>query len=304
VLDGDIQTYDAHEDVSVFHPSELKIEVKDVNQDHFNDLLFVGEKLMLGKYSEDSVWFDVENGKAFTVEHPAMRIPVKYEFLFDRQSGHFIENKDPSTSRSQQMIIQDTIRRIIVDDYPVKNKMLEDKSRSNSGRMIKSGETYSYDQVWFGNDSLKQTLVFELYTDYHRLLTYHFFNNEIPTDLINSMALGTADGNSLTEKQKLTDINGFFRQAKKINSSYFTSRKGFNLGDEKQKAVDIYGKPDKQSFHKGIEKLEWEFIGDVFYDGKSDLKGKPLAKGSFGHQVVMYFKDGLLVGQILHNDIP
>jgi hypothetical protein len=95
VLDGAVQTYDAHQDASVFEPSELKIEVKDLNHDHFNDLLFFGDKLMLGKYSEDRVWVDGENGKEFTVEHPAKRIAVKYEFLYDKQSGHFVESKYP-----------------------------------------------------------------------------------------------------------------------------------------------------------------------------------------------------------------
>jgi len=53
-----------------------------------------------------------------------------------------------------------------------------------------------------------------------------------------------------------------------------------------------------------MEELEWNFIGDVFYDGKSDLHGKPLAKDSFGHHVIMYFKKSRLIGLILYNDIP
>lgn len=53
-----------------------------------------------------------------------------------------------------------------------------------------------------------------------------------------------------------------------------------------------------------VEKLEWEFIGDESYDRKSDLKGKTLAKDSFGHQIIMYFKKDKLIGLILHNDIP
>ncbi len=76
------------------------------------------------------------------------------------------------------------------------------------------------------------------------------------------------------------------------------------MGTKKQKAIDVYGKPDKESMNADFEKLEWEFIGDIFYDGKTDLKGKPLAKESFGHQIIMYFKNGKLVGQILLNAIP
>ncbi len=88
-FDYDVQTYDAHEDLSVFEPNELKIGFKDENKDGFNDIVFTGQKLMLGKYTKDSLWYDVENGKPFTVENPADRISIKYIFLYDKQTGHF-----------------------------------------------------------------------------------------------------------------------------------------------------------------------------------------------------------------------
>lgn len=87
--DYDVQTYDAHGDLSVFEPYELNIAFKDENKDGFNDILFTGQKLMLGKYTKDSLWYDVENGKPFTVENPADRISIKYIFLYDKKTGHF-----------------------------------------------------------------------------------------------------------------------------------------------------------------------------------------------------------------------
>ncbi|MBP8994803.1 MAG: hypothetical protein KBG30_13485 [Bacteroidales bacterium] len=200
--------------------------------------------------------------------------------------------------------IPDTIKKFVVDDYPVTNEMLADKTSSNSSYKKQSGQTFSYDKAWFSNDTLKQTLVFELYTDYHRLVTYHFLDNDIPTDLINRMELHIDGGELASDKQKLKDFSGFLKQTTKINSSYFITDKGLRLGDTKQKAVETYGNPDKQTITDGIEKLEWLFIGDTSYDGKTDLKGKPLADNSFGHQILMYFRNGKLIGQILHNDIP
>ena len=91
-----IQTYDAHEDLSVFEPNELKMEFLDDNKDGFNDIVFTGQKLMLGKYTKDSSWYDVENGKPFTVKNPASRHFVKYIFLYDKQSGHFKAKSDYS----------------------------------------------------------------------------------------------------------------------------------------------------------------------------------------------------------------
>ena len=214
------------------------------------------------------------------------------------------KNEDVLTNTEKSVSIPDTIKKFVVDDYPVTNEMLADKTSDNSSYKKQSGQTISYDKVWFSNDTLKQTLVFELYTDYHRLVTYHFFSNDVPTDLINRMELHIDGGELAPDKQKLKDFGGFLKQTTIINSSYFNTDKSFRLGDTKQKAVETYGNPDKQTTSDGIEKLEWNFIGDQFYDGKTDLKGKPLADNSFGHQIIMYFRNGKLIGQILFNDIP
>jgi len=200
--------------------------------------------------------------------------------------------------------ISDTIKRFVVDDFPVTNEMLADKTSNIFSYKKQSGQTFSYDKAWFSNDTLKQTLVFELYTDYHRIVTYHFYNNDIPTDLINRMELHIDGGELALDKQKLKDFSGFLKQTTKINSTYFITDKGFRLGDTKQKAIENYGFPDKSLTNNGIEKLEWDFVGDEIYDGIPDLKGKSFAKDSFGYQVVMYYKNGKLIGQILHNDIP
>ena len=118
------------------------------------------------------------------------------------------------------------------------------------------------------------------------------------------MELHTNNGDGATQEQKLKDFSGFLNTTTKINSSYFVSNKGFALGDSKQKAIGVYGNPDKQALIDGVEKLEWSFVGAISYDGKIDFKGKPLAENSFGHQVIMYFKSDKLVGLVLHNDIP
>ena len=87
--DYDVPTYDAHEDQSINEPFELNIAFKDENKDGFNDIVFTGQKLMLGKYTKDSSWYDVENGKPFSIENPAERISIKYIFLYDKQTGYF-----------------------------------------------------------------------------------------------------------------------------------------------------------------------------------------------------------------------
>lgn len=201
--------------------------------------------------------------------------------------------------------ISDTIIRFSVDDYPITSEMFADHKVDNSSIYKKaSGLTQSLDKLWFSNDSLKQTIVIELYTDNHRLAIYHFYNKGFPNDLIKQIELHTQGGEAATEKQKQKDFQGFLFQSKKINSTCFVSDKGFKLGDNREKAIKIYGDPDEHTFNNEFEKLVWKFFGDNLYNGKENLKGKPLAKDSYGHQVVMYFKENKLSGQILYNDIP
>ena len=201
--------------------------------------------------------------------------------------------------------VPDTIKRLVVDDYPVTNEMFAQQRVDNSSTFRKvSGLTQSLDKVWFGNDTLKQALVFELYTDYHRLATFSFYTNSFPPDLIKQIELHTQDGEVVSEKQKQKDFQGFLNQTVRINSTYFISDKGFKLGDNKQKAIKLYGTPDEQTLNNGFEKLAWIFTGDNLYDGKENLKGKALAQDSYGHHITMFFKGNKLVGQILYNDIP
>ena len=183
--------------------------------------------------------------------------------------------------------------------------MIAEQKTDNSSSYKKiSGKTQSLDKAWFTNDTLKQTLIFEMYTDGHRLVTYHFLNNEIPTELIDKIELHTSEGELATKQQKTNDFKGFLLQSIKIGSKYFTTDKGLKLGDTKQKILKIYGQPNKRTSINEIEKFEWTFVGDILYDGKEDLKGKPLAKDNYGHQAYLFFKNGKLIRQILHNDIP
>lgn len=182
--------------------------------------------------------------------------------------------------------------------------MREQGKDEGSSYIKTSGKITSGEKAWFTNDTLKETLVFELYTDGHRLVTYHFYNDDIPIDLIDRIELHAKSGELANRQQKLQDFKGFLQQSIKIDEKYFTTNKGLLLGDSKEKVLKIYGQPHKKSKKNGIEKLEWSFVGDLLYDGKKSLHGKPLAKNNYGHQAYLFFKNEKLIGQILHNDIP
>jgi hypothetical protein len=197
---------------------------------------------------------------------------------------------------------QKTGKKIIPDDYPVTDAMLG-RDVNQDAREIKSGDVYSIDKVWFRNDSLKQILVFELYTDQFRNMIFHFKTDDIPKELINTMELHTEDRDTANQKAKEKTFYGFTRLAKPLAKNYFRTNKGFKLDNSKDKAIKMYGKADKISKRDGVETYEWDYIGDSFYDAKKDI-GKKIAVNSYGHQVIMFFRNNKLIGIIFHNDIP
>ena len=217
-------------------------------------------------------------------------------------------NLDDTTQRytsKDSSSMTDTFSRFTVDDYPISFEMMAEQKGDNSSSYKKiSGKTQSLDKAWFTNDSLDQTLVFELYTDGHKLATFHFYNDDIPTELLQRLELHSLEGEMADMQQEKRDFPGFLKQSVRINSRYFKSDKGIELGDNKEKILNIYGNPDKTTVNKGVEKLEWNYVGDILYDGKEDLKGRPLAKNNYGHHAYLFFKNGKLIGQLLYNDIP
>jgi hypothetical protein len=198
-----------------------------------------------------------------------------------------------------QTAFSQTAEKITPDDFPVTDLMLHEHGKKESGTLL------SFDKAWFGNSALKQTLVFELYTDYHRFVTCLFNNNDIPPDLVERMELNVQGGKLAEHEERTKYFNGFIPQAKQVSADYFVSDKGFKSGSKKEKALHIYGQPDSCKIANGIEICEWRFEGD-YTDEETPLvkTSKPRAKNSFGYSVTMYFREGKLIAMILFNDIP
>lgn len=215
-----------------------------------------------------------------------------------KQAKQLAKNSRQKPEKSPDL---DTLSKMNTDDFPVSNAMLEKELNNCSKSEFKCGACYSHDKAWFSNDSLKQTLVFEIYTDFHRLVSYHFYNNDIPEQLLSQLELNDKNGKLAPISQKQKDIIGFVQNATKINLNYFVSKKGFKLGDSREKAINYYGTPDNTITSNGIEELEWILKGDHY---NSDPKTKIVITNSFGHTVKMYFRKGKLIAQILKNEIP
>jgi len=292
IITGDING-DGKEDCIVSFERYAKGAVNPVSREYAIYLNMGSKMKVAGSFPPTRYCFVIDHIKdqvIYAVEHEC--VPI-YASL--KKQHRFIYTAEG--------IQEFTTRKFIPDDFPVTNRMFGSDLKGD-GREIKSGPVRSIDKVWFSNDTLRQTLVYELYTDYTRMDIFLFSNDNIPKGLIERMELHTAEGYLAGENEKISYFKGFIRKAKKIRLKYFTSNKGFTLGSKKGEIVSAYGRPDKVSVSGGIQTLEWEFPGDILYDGKSDLHKERLAADSFGHQATMFFKDEKLIGLVLHNDIP
>jgi len=90
----EVKTYYSHQDHDVFKPNELQLSFEDLNNDGYNDIIFYGEQLVLVGISEQGNDFDGEiiDGEMveFSVDNPAAINEIRYEFLYDEESGHFV----------------------------------------------------------------------------------------------------------------------------------------------------------------------------------------------------------------------
>lgn len=194
---------------------------------------------------------------------------------------------------------------IVTDDYRINWDSLKPPDHPR----MESGHIAGFDQCWFRNDTLNETIAYELYTDYMEPAIYHFKNNDIPTEIIAQIDIDTINNEEglpacYTTKKKI--IPAFVRQAMPLSICYFTSYKGLKLGIGKEKAITIYGKPDSIRNSHGYEIYYWSFQGDQMittgYEKRENLS-KPISFG-WGYSVQLFYKKDKLFATAFFNDIP
>lgn len=211
------------------------------------------------------------------------------------QPGNFyIKTLQPSC------IVQPTVfNDLVADDFPVTNTMLDD----NKGKVI-NNKVDTGNEAWFTNQKLEETLMFELHHAHYRKTIYDFYTASVPDAFLKEMRLYTAKGDTLNVKQEAKYLPVLVKAATVIEPSYFTSLKELKLGASKEQALHFYHNPDSVTQPDGYERYEWNFPGDMYYEERSTVGGKPVVKDSFGYKVIMYFKNDKLEGMIMHNAIP
>src|SRR6185312_7965237 len=114
-----------------------------------------------------------------------------------------------------------------VDDYPVTDSMLTCKDDCQ----LRYHDVVSIDKIWLGSRKLNQTLIYELATDQFRMNIYNFCNNDIPSELINSVELNVENGDTASREQKIKSFKGFVGMSTEIDKKYFVTREKLRLGD-------------------------------------------------------------------------
>ena len=81
---------------------------------------------------------------------------------------------------------EEVIKPFFADNYPVTDQML---GKGSANRATKTAHLIYENTAWFTNDSLKQTLMFVLFSDNTRLVTICFDNNDVPVELMARVTL-------------------------------------------------------------------------------------------------------------------
>jgi hypothetical protein len=192
--------------------------------------------------------------------------------------------------------------------FPTRLSQIEKVDRIfKSGELVRraakerTSETTHPDELWFKNDSADQEMWISTGTDYMILHEGLYSRSVIPQE-IDEMA--TMEVNNNPEIISLP--------RKKISKSFFVTERGLKLGDSKEKAIRLYGKPTLVEKVRGYDKLEWDYVGlyfisEVFLNEARNVKQQSYDNlergdrftGGVGEKVMLFFKDGKLAALVI-----
>ncbi len=215
------------------------------------------------------------------------------------------DEKIKPQSSAKEKIPKDTFKRIDPDIYCIdENDVIKTGKQRNYN--IVSNRLTSFDNAWFTNDSLDQSIVMGLYTDGFRTHYIHFYNHSLPDNEIRHLIFHSSNESQALPslKKQKSSLTGFIKAAKRIPPRYFTSKNGIELGCQKSALIALYGEPDSVKYYQNMEVYNWVFAGDIDLQNMPVTKNKPLAAFSYGYLVIAYFKNNQLVCQVLENEVP
>lgn len=159
---------------------------------------------------------------------------------------------------------------------------------------------------WFHAAGTDHVLAIEEHTDHHHLKVFLFRKGKAPDALVAELPfLGQGPtGQRIPADSVRRHWDRLLRTLNELKPAQLTSRKGFTFGTPEGAVIEAFGAPDSSWKDGPYTVRDWHFIGDGAYDGRTELHGRPLAEGSFGHDVRLWTRNGRLAAYRLHNEIP
>lgn len=171
------------------------------------------------------------------------------------------------------------------DSYDIPKPMLE-KVNTIRTKNISVDRT-----VWFTNDTLRETLVYEIFRKDRKLFIYHFMNKFLPEAMLNQMVFfDTAAQTYATLEQKQAAIPELVKQAQRLPASFFSTSRNLHMGDALQKVIAAYGNPQRittYTYDNNVKAYEWSF--DIrTAEGESSMQ-----------EITLYFRKDKLVAALI-----
>jgi len=191
------------------------------------------------------------------------------------------------------------------DGYPIENYRL-----NKYYGPIEWEDCAAGDIAWFVNEVGDQALVIMLYTDYHRLYSWHFNPKDMPEIIFNSIGLPARKSKNsrewipLTPEEKTACLKHFLDIADRIPSRYFITNKGFNLGMPPQKFMNYYGNPTSAETTPEGKLLSWDFTADPSIPSVKTKENQAYMENSFGYHLKILFNNEKATAIIMLSDIP
>ncbi|NHN26438.1 hypothetical protein FIA58_012185 [Flavobacterium jejuense] len=197
----------------------------------------------------------------------------------------------------------DNVKTFVVDDFPVSKEVIRKEPT-----VLENNNLIAFDQVWFKSKNSSQILIYNLYTDFHKINILLFDVGNINDSILSYIHFNRKNGDLAPLEEKKKFLYSFIEKATELDVSFFESNKKVKLGISKEFAQSIYKEPDIQDKKDDFEILKWEYYGDEYlkeYTEEITLNNnKIIAKNSFGHRIEMIFKENKLIAMNLFNDIP
>ena len=183
------------------------------------------------------------------------------------------------------------------DFYQIDNSLFLDNP-------VQSAHLISYDAIWLTDSKRSELLIIGVATDFFQMSSHHFYADKVSTEILESLELHTSSRMLATLEDKKSYLNELHTQCIMVPDQIFVTNKGLKLGDSKRKAIELNGTPHESLTTNGVEKLTWNFKGDMDLDLSQLNPNEQVAKNSFGHHIELYFKNESLIGIVYLNGIP